>query len=106
VLFGGVDEHSQVVQQRPLGVSRIARVELDMGPADLDTRIAFVARVGRCEPQLLVLARGTLRVVCVERNMVEVVLDVGRRLDEPNPHSLAELDLLRGSVGELGPCAF
>ena len=37
-LVGRVDEHGEVVQQRPLGRRRVALVELDERAADLDAR--------------------------------------------------------------------
>ena len=39
VLVDGVDEHREVVQQRPLGSPGIAGMELDEGAADLDARL-------------------------------------------------------------------
>ena len=83
-LVGGVDEHRQVVEQRPLGLAGLARVELDVGAADLDAR-----GPGRLEAVPQVLRGRPLRVARVQGDVVEVVLDVGRRLDERDPDAAA-----------------
>ena len=47
VVLRRVDEHREVVQQRRLGVSRLALVELDEGAGDLDARRAVRLRAPR-----------------------------------------------------------
>ena len=87
-LVRGIDEHCEVVEQRPLGVSRLALVELDERAADLDPRLVL----GR-EPELLVLLSGLLRRCGEERHVVEVVLDVGLTLDETEPQALGHVEV-------------
>jgi hypothetical protein len=86
-----------VVEQRTLGLARVALVELDPRAADLDPRDP-VFRLGRREPELQILLRRRGRVVRVERGVVEVELDVGRRLDEVNLDPAGQLVVLGGTV--------
>ena len=79
-----VDEHGEVVQERPLRLRRIAGVELEERAADLDARNT-VARLGLVEAEGEVLARGCLGVARVQRDVVEVVVDLGLRLDDGPP---------------------
>jgi hypothetical protein len=72
-------------------------VELDEGPADLDAGGAV-----RREAVAHVVARGRLGSGRPERDVVEVVLDVGRRLDEGEGDALGDLEDLRRAVGKLG----
>src|SRR5439155_3696720 len=60
--------------------------------------------VVEAEPRVLV--GGLLRVTRVERDVVEVVVDVGRRLDEADANAFPELDLVSVSVGQEAACAF
>ena len=74
------------------GSPGVAGVELDERAADLDAR----APGGRARAALKPSAvrrggrRGSGR---AERDVVEVVLDVGRRLDEPEPQPLADVEV-------------
>ena len=57
VLVRRVDEHREVVQQRPLGLTGIALVELDERAADLDPRALRGPWRGDAEPEPLVRPR-------------------------------------------------
>src|SRR5207247_7553378 len=81
VLVGRVDEDREMVQQRPLRHAGIALVELDVRTAYLDPRTAAV-RLGAAEAELRVLVRGSLWILREQRDVIEVVVDVGRRLDK------------------------
>ena len=74
-------EDRQVVQQRPLRVARLARVELDERAADLDARRAggLARRGSRARAYFVGRLLGRVR---PERDVIEVVVDLGRRLDE------------------------
>ena len=89
VLVRGLHEHREVVQQRALGIARLTGVELDPRTADLDARGARRGRLGGLEPERLVLGGGRLRIRGEEGDVVEVVVDVGRRRDEADPDALA-----------------
>ena len=93
VLFGGLDLDREVVQERLLRVAGLALVELDKGPADLDARCS--GRPGRrlIEAELPVSLRRLLGRARPERNVVEVVVDVGRRLHEPEPKPLVHVEV-------------
>jgi hypothetical protein len=80
VLLGRLDQNRKVVQQRSLRVARLALVELDESSADLDPRRARRSRRGRGESELEVGLRRLLGRMRPECNVVEVVLDLGRRL--------------------------
>jgi len=82
VLVRGVDEDGEVVEQRLLRGARVALVELDVGAADLDAGRAGRAGVGTLEAEPEVGVRGLARGRGPERDVIEVVLDVRRRLDE------------------------
>ena len=45
-----VDEHGDMVQQRLLRVTRVAGMELDVRPADLDPRMTFGGRPPELNP--------------------------------------------------------
>src|SRR4051812_40969662 len=77
-----------MVEERPVGHARLTRVKLDPRAAGLDTRRARRTGRRRAEPERAVLARGLFRALREERDMVEVVLDVGLGLDEPEAHAL------------------
>ena len=85
-----VHEHRKVVEKRPLGIARLAVVELDERAADLDPLLTV-----RGEAELLVLPRRLVRARGEERHVVEVVLDVGLRLDEPEPKALLHVEICR-----------
>jgi hypothetical protein len=70
VLVGGLDEHRQVVQERPLRRLDVALEQLDERTA-VDALAAGLA----AEPEPLVLERGRLGVRREQRQVVEVVLD-------------------------------
>src|SRR6266849_2208407 len=82
-----------MVVQRLLGRARLAGMELDPGTSDLDARTP--CRTGRRRPETerAVLRRSLLRVRGEERHVVEVVLDVGLRLDEPEAHAFAHVEV-------------
>ena len=68
-------------------------MELDEGAADLDTVGAGRAGIGRVEAERDVrLGRGC-RVGRVERDMVEVELDLGRRLDQAQAEALGDVEV-------------
>src|SRR5438093_1033324 len=70
VLLCRVHEHREMIQQRPLGVARVALVQLDEGTADLHARLLRGAgrRVAEAEP--LVRPRGCGRVAREQRRVV------------------------------------
>ena len=78
----GIDEHGEMVEERSLRLTRVALVELDVLPGDLHARLAARRGLRRLEPELEVRVGGGLRIGRVQRDVVEVVLDVGRRLYE------------------------
>ena len=88
-----VDEDCEMVQQRLVGLARITGMELDVRAADLDARMP-VGDGSRdrsrapCTPRPS--ARGSAE---YERDVVEVVLDVGRRFDELHTNTFPELEL-------------
>src|SRR5262249_22820674 len=89
VLVGGLDENGKVVEERLLGRARIPRMKLDPGTADFDARRAGPTGRSGVEAERDVLAGGFLRVAREERDVVEVVLDVGLGLDETEPDAFA-----------------
>src|SRR5947207_593941 len=89
-----------MVEQRLLRVAGIAWMELDVRTADLDTGMAVGRRRRRVEAVALVRLRGLSGIAGEERDVVEVVLRVGRRFDEDELHALAEVEL-RVSLGQL-----
>ena len=82
VVRGRLDAHGQMVQQRPLGLGRVALMKLDEGATDLDTVGAGRAGLRRVEAERDVLLGRGCRVGRVERDVVEVELDLGGRLDQ------------------------
>src|SRR5664279_6137140 len=82
-----------MVQQRLLRRARLPRVELDPRSADLDARSAGRPGRSRREAELSVRRRRLLRIRGEEGDVVEVVLDVGRGLDEPEPHAFGQLEV-------------
>ena len=100
VLVGRVDLDGEVVQERELGIARLALVELDECASDLDARCARRARRGGREPELLVGLGSFLRRGRPERDVVEVVLDLRRRLDEPEPEPFVHVEV-DGAVAPL-----
>ena len=90
VLVGRVDEHAEVVEQRPLRLARVALRQLEEGAADLQPPVA-----GRREAELLPAARGGLGIAGAERDVVEVELGVGLRFDEDDLEPFAEVDQRR-----------
>ena len=93
VVVGRVDLDREVVQQRLLGIARLALVELDERAARLDPRRAGRPGLGGGEPQPEVGLGGLLRRLRPERDVVDVVLDVGRRLDEADPQPLVDVEV-------------
>src|SRR5439155_26118934 len=49
VLVDRVDQHREVIEQRLVGIARLARMELDVRAADLDTWMALGRRERRIE---------------------------------------------------------
>ena len=96
-VVGRVDEDGEVVEQRPLGRAGVARAELDERAADLDP-----ADASRTEAVLLVRLGRRRRVGRAQRDVVEVVLDIGRRLDERQADPVADVEDLRRSLGQRG----
>src|SRR5207302_6990967 len=80
-------------------------VELDVGAADLDPRMTVLARRRRFEAELGVRLRGPRRILGKERDVVEVIVDVGPSLNELHADSFAELHFVPGSVGKCRACA-
>ena len=72
-LLGRVDEHREVVEQRPLGIAGLAGVELDVRAADLDAR----RRPSGAKPNRAYVAAVASGLCREQRDVVEVVLDVG-----------------------------
>src|SRR6266516_5087552 len=93
MLLGRVDEYREVVQQRALRLARIALVQLDESAADLDARLLRWAggRIAEAEP-LVGPSRGGW-VAREQRGVVEVVVDVGSPLDEPESKALVEVEI-------------
>ena len=93
VLLGRVDEHRKMVQQRALRLTRVALVQLDEGASDLDTRLLRGAggRIAEAEP-LVGPCRGGL-VAREQGGVVEVVVNVGLPLDEPESKALGEVEI-------------
>ena len=93
VLVRRVDEHREVVQQRALRVAGLARVELDVRAADLHARRARGARRGGEKPSARTRAAVCSGRAREQRGVVEVVLDVGRRLDEAEPQLFVDVEV-------------
>src|SRR5438270_7928481 len=94
VLVDRVDQHRKVVEQRLVRIARLARMELDVRAADLDARITLGGRERRIEAVTFVRFRRQRGIGREERDVVEVVLAVGRSLDQPDAHVLAEIELV------------
>jgi hypothetical protein len=80
-----------VIQQGPFRLGGVAGVELEARPSQLDTRHP-VARVRSVEPEREILARGRFWIAGVERDVIEVVLDLRGRSDDVDAQALAELE--------------
>src|SRR5436305_12492916 len=76
-----------------LGLSRVARMERAERPADDDARPARRPRRRVAEAGPLVCAGRLLRVLREQRRVIEVVLDVRRRLDEPEPQAFGDIEI-------------
>ena len=87
VVLGGIDEQAEMVQQRRTADVRLAVHEHELRASDLD-------RAERGTLQAVALEGGgrALGVGRQERDVVEVVVDVGRRLDQLDHEALAELE--------------
>ena len=88
---GRVDEHAEVVEQRPLGLAGVALRRSSRNAPPTST----LARAGRREARTGASRGGGLGVGREERDVVEVVLDLGRALDEGHPEPLADVEDLR-----------
>jgi hypothetical protein len=66
-------------------------------PPSLDPRQA-VGRLGGVEPELDVLVSRPLRIGRDQRDVVEVVLDLGRRLDESHADAVSEVEVCARAV--------
>ena len=88
VRLGRFDQEAEVVEERPVRGPGLAVHEDEARAADLD-------RAERGPRQAVALERGrrALRVGREERDVVEVVLGLGLRLDETDVQALAELEL-------------
>src|SRR5438046_8838368 len=82
-----------MVQQRPLRVARLTFVELDERATDLHARGARGPRRNGVKAELLVRIGGLLRRARPERDVVEVVIDVRRGLDQAEPKTLAHVEV-------------
>src|SRR5262245_53654120 len=82
-----------MVEERLSRRARLARLELDPCSANLDPRTAGPARRGGAEAEGAVLRRGRLRIGGAQRDVVEVVVEVGLGLDEPEHDAFAELEI-------------
>ena len=93
VFVGRVDEHGEVVEERPFRRPRLAGLELDPRPADLDARAP--GRAGRCgaEAEGAVLRCRRLRIGGAERDVIEVVVEVGLGLDEAERDAFCHLEV-------------
>ena len=82
-----------MVQQRPLGLAGVTLVQLNEGASDLDARLLRGPgrRIPEAEP--FVSPRRSGRVAREQGGMVEVVVDVGSRLDEPKLEALVEVEI-------------
>jgi hypothetical protein len=98
VLLGGIDQHRKMVQERSLGIARIAGMELDVGTAYLDAGLSLRAGLGGIEAVPLVLGCGRPRIRREDGDVIQVVLAVGLRLDQPNLQAFARLDLGRCAI--------
>ena len=76
-----------MVEERLLRIARLAGVEVDVCAADLDPRL----RLGR-EAEFRVLGRRLPGPRRKERDVIEVVVDVRVRLDEPEPQALVHVE--------------
>ena len=65
-------------------------MEFHIGPADLDARMTLTGTLGSVETKPRVVLRRLLGVDRVERDVVEVVLDLGRRLDDSEPQRMLQ----------------
>jgi hypothetical protein len=100
-LPGGVDEHREMVQQRPLGLcARASGAHLDECPPDLHAVVA-----PRAEAEVDPALDRRLGVRSAEGDVVEVVVDVRVRLDEPEPEPFGDVEvgLARPRLVELEP---
>ena len=93
MLVDRVDQHGQVVEQRLVGIAGVARMELDVRAAHLNARMPVDGGRGRIEAETLVLLRGRRRIGREERDVIQVVLGVCPRFDDPNADVLAEIEL-------------
>src|SRR3954453_12932282 len=98
VLVRGINEDGEMVQQRLLGRARLPRMELDPRPADLDARSPRAAGSSRLETERGVLLGRRFRILREEGDVIEVVLNVGVCLDEPEPDAFAADVEIRGAV--------
>ena len=93
VLVRRVDLDRQVVQERLLRISRLALVKLDERTAGLDTGRAGGALSSALEAEALVLVSGLLGRARPESDVFQVVLDLGRRLDEAQTQALGDVEV-------------
>src|SRR6185437_2756838 len=91
VILGRLDQNGEMVQQRPLRIARLTLVELDERPADLHPWRARGPRRSSGEAQPEVLLGRLLGRLRPQRDVVEVVLDLRRRLDEPEPQPFRDV---------------
>ena len=93
VLVGRVDEDGEVVEERLFRSARLTGMELDPGPAHLHARTP--GRAGRrgTEPERAVLRRRRLGIGGAERDVVEVVVEVGVCLDETERDAFCQLEV-------------
>ena len=89
---GVFHEQREVVQQRRLGVSRLALVKLDVGTRDLHARRAVRAGLRGLEAVVAVTLRCRLGIGREQGHVVEVVLGFGRCLDEAEVDPVAEVE--------------
>jgi len=86
-VVGGVDEDREVVEERPIGRPWRILSKLDVGISDRDA-------IRSCRPEAvaLVLGCGRARIDRAQRDVVQVVVDVGLRLDEHDAQTLARVE--------------
>ena len=98
-LVGRVDEHGEVVEERPVALRRVALREARGMPRRPRRAPARRAR-SRTARYSSAVASGSAE---PQRDVVEVVLDVGRRLDERHEDPFADVEDLRRPVRQLAP---
>ena len=85
----GLDEHSEMVEQWALGIAGIAGPELDERAGHLQPRVRRRFMPSACHSVDRALGIGGS-----QRDVIEVVVDIGLGLDEADPEAVADLEPL------------